>query len=82
LPIEMARMIETKISSGEYATKSEVIHDGLRALQTRDKAVENWLRQEVAPAYDAVKADPARGRSLSVVRATLAAEHERPASKP
>jgi antitoxin ParD1/3/4 len=82
LPIEMARMIKTKVSSGEYATESEVIRDGLRALQARDKAVENWLRQEVAPAYDAMKADPARGRSLSAVRATLAAEHERSASKP
>jgi antitoxin ParD1/3/4 len=71
LPIEMARMIKTKVSSGEYATESEVIRDGLRALQARDKAVENWLRQEVAPAYDAMKADPARGRSLSGVRANI-----------
>jgi antitoxin ParD1/3/4 len=76
LPIEMARMIEAKVSSGEYASESEVIHDALRALQARDKAVENWLREEVAPAYDAMKADPSRGRSASDVRATLAAEYE------
>ena len=33
---------------------------GLRALQERDAAVDRWLREEVAPAYDATKADPAR----------------------
>jgi hypothetical protein len=44
-------------------------------LQARDKAVENWLRQEVAPAYDAMKADPSRGRSFADVRTSLAAEH-------
>jgi len=54
-----------------------VIRDGLRALQARDKAMEYWLRQEVAPAYDAMKADPTRGRSIADVRASLAAEHDR-----
>jgi len=39
--------------------------------------VENWLRQEVAPAYDAMKANPSRGRSVEEVRASLAAEHKR-----
>jgi antitoxin ParD1/3/4 len=77
LPNEMAQMVKTKVSSGEYASESEVIRDGLRALQARDKAVESWLRQEVAPAYDALKADPARGRSIQDVRASLAAEHRR-----
>jgi putative addiction module CopG family antidote len=77
LPIEMARMIKTKVSTGEYASESEVIRDGLRALQARDKAMEYWLRQEVAPAYDAMKADPTRGRSIADVRASLAAEHDR-----
>jgi len=77
LPNEMAQMVKTKVSSGEYASESEVIRDGLRALQARDKAVENWLRQAVVPAYDAMQADPARGRSVADVRTSLAAEHQR-----
>ena len=77
LPNEMAEMVKIKVSSGEYASESEVIRDGLRALQARDRAVENWLRQEVAPAYDAMKADPSRGRSIADIRASLAAEHKR-----
>ncbi|WP_026191387.1 ribbon-helix-helix domain-containing protein [Methylosinus sp. LW4] len=77
LPTEMARMVKAKVSSGEYASESEVIRDGLRALLARDRAVESWLLQEVAPAYDRMKADPSRGRSAVEVRTTLAAEHER-----
>lgn len=77
LPTEMARMVRKKVASGEYASESEVMRDGLRALEARDRAVENWLHRDVAPAFDAIKADPARGRSAAKVRATLAAEGKR-----
>jgi antitoxin ParD1/3/4 len=80
LPNEMADMVRNKVSSGEYASESEVIRDGLRALQARDRAVENWLRGEVVPAHDALKADPSRAVSLVSVRKTLATAH-RQASK-
>ena len=33
LPHEMAQMVKNKVSSGEYATESEVIRDGLRTLE-------------------------------------------------
>jgi antitoxin ParD1/3/4 len=75
LPIEMAQLVRAKVESGEYASESEVIRDGLRALQVRDRAVESWLHEQVAPAYDAMKADPARAVSVDRVRASLAAEH-------
>jgi len=35
LPNEMADMVRGKVASGEYASESEVIRDGLRALQAR-----------------------------------------------
>lgn len=76
LPNEMADVVKTKVASGEYATDSEVIRDGLRALIARDRAVENWLRDQVGPAYDALKADPTRAVSVDAVRARLATEHE------
>ena len=75
LPTEMARMVREKVDSGEYASESEVIRDGLRALQARERATEDWLRQKVVPAYDALKADPSRGRSISEVRESLANAH-------
>jgi len=77
LPNEMADMVRAKVASGEYASESEVIRDGLRALQERDQAVEHWLRNEVVPAYDAIKADPSRAISLRDVRASLAARNKR-----
>ncbi len=77
LPNEMANIVKTKVADGEYATESEVIRDGLRALMARDRAVENWLSNEVGPAYDAIKIDPKRAVSVNQVRATLAAEHKK-----
>lgn len=77
LPNEMADIIKTKVAAGEYATESEVIRDGLRALLARDRAVDNWLIQEVGPAYDALKADPARAVTVDQLRAALAAEHKK-----
>ena len=75
LPNEMADDVRAKVASGEYASESEVIRDGLRALRARDKAVDHWLRNEVVPAYEALKADPSRGVPLEDVRAELAARH-------
>jgi len=76
LPHEMADVVKSKVAAGEYATESEVIRDGLRVLMARDRAVENWLNQQVGPAYDALKADPTRAVSVDQVRAMLAAEHK------
>jgi putative addiction module CopG family antidote len=64
LPLEMAQMVKSKVTSGEYATESEVIRDGLRTLAARDAAVEKWLHEEVAPTYDRYKANPERTVSL------------------
>ncbi len=72
LPNEMAQMVNDKLSSGEYASESEVIRDGLRALQARDKALEGWLRTEAVAAADNLKADPSRALSVGQVREHLA----------
>ncbi len=75
LPKEMADMVKAKVRAGEYASESEVIRDGLRALMARDRAVESWLHQQVGPAFDALQADPSRAVSADDVRTRLAAEH-------
>jgi len=76
LPNEMADAVKSKVAAGEYATESEVIREGLRALMARDRAVESWLHEQVAPAYDALKADPSRALTIDVVRTSLAEEHK------
>ncbi len=73
---EMAELVHSKVQSGEYASESEVIRDGLRALQMHERALEAWLREQVAPAYDAIKANPSRAVSAQKVRASLAAAHK------
>lgn len=58
LPNNMAEALRQRVDSGEYASESEVIRDGLRALFARDAAVEQWLRTEVVEAYDELRANP------------------------
>ena len=76
LPHEMAEMVHAKVESGEYASESEVIRDGLRALLLHERALEGWLREQVAPTYDAMKAKPSRAVAVKKVRASLAAAHK------
>lgn len=72
LPNEMADAVRAKVVDGEYATESEVIREGLRALFARDQAIEQWLQREVASAYDKLKADPSRSITPKRLRASLA----------
>jgi antitoxin ParD1/3/4 len=65
LPIEMATLVKSRVSNGDYASESEVIREGLRALQERENAVEQWLRGEVAATYDAHKANPTKAKPLN-----------------
>ena len=74
LPNEMAEALRERVQSGEYASESEVIREGLRALWSRDQAVESWLRSEVADAYDALVADPSRVVAADELRTRLAAK--------
>ena len=75
LPAEHADFIDAKVASGAYASASEVVRAGLRALQERDAAVERWLREEVAPVYDAMVADPSRAVSAAEAFDEVRARH-------
>lgn len=75
LPSEQSEFIDAKVAAGDYASASEVVRAGLRALKERDAAVERWLRQDVAPTVDAMAADPARARASDQVWDAVAARH-------
>ena len=81
LPNEMADTVRAKVASGEYATESEVLRDGLRVLLARDQAVDAWLQTEVATAYDVIKKYPSRAVPASKVRERLAEAHRKAAVK-
>ena len=72
---EHAAYVDGLVASGHYASASEVVRAGLRALQERDVAVETWLREDVAPVYEAMRADPNRGLSAETVFAQIRTHH-------
>lgn len=75
LPAEQSRYIDDLVATGSYASASEVVRAGVRALQERDAAVERWLREDVAPVYDAMQADPDRALSAEDVFASIRERH-------
>ena len=78
----MAALVKAKVASGEYATESEVIRDGLRALQARDAAIESWLQNSVAKSYDEYVTNPSIGipadKIMSRLKSTYAARKAKP----
>ena len=72
---ENASFIDAKLKSGGYASTSEVVRAGLRALQERDEAVERWLKEEAAIAYDAVKSGQSETFSADDVFSEIRAHH-------
>lgn len=72
LPVKMADGVRLRVDSGDYASESEVIREGLRALDAQEQAIEHWLRTEVVAIYDELKAHPERAVPIEDVRAELA----------
>lgn len=67
---DLADLIDAKVASGLHASASDVVSDGLRALD--EDTAHEWLtdealRRELRPVIDAVQADPSRGIPLDVV---------------
>ena len=77
LPNSMAEALKERVASGAYASESEVVRDGLRALFAREEAIEAWLRTEVVASYDALRADPTRAITSDELRAHLAELHRK-----
>jgi antitoxin ParD1/3/4 len=77
LPTAQARYIDRKVKSGAYASASEVVRAGLRALQERDEAMERWLREEVVPVCDEIDAGLAQTISADELTAAVYAHHAR-----
>jgi len=66
--------------NGLRSAEREDIARSTRQL-SGDRAVEAWVRESVAPAFDALEADPSRAMSAEHVRSTLATAHERTLAK-
>jgi antitoxin ParD1/3/4 len=75
LPNGMADALKERVASGEYASESEVVRDGLRALFAREAAIDMWLQDEVVASYDALREQPSRAISAADMRSHLAEVH-------
>ena len=76
LPAELAEMVKAKVASGEYASESEVVHDGLLTLVDEDATLETWQVEEVRKTLEKVRAHPERLLSLEEVDRRLDARLE------
>ena len=75
---EQAKFIDKLVNSGQYASASAVISDGLRALQVRDAAMDRWLGQEVVSAYLELKTDPSKGFTVEQALAEISRRRAKP----
>ena len=82
LTAEQARTIDQLVATGGYASASEVVRAGLRALVERDAAIERWLRDEVAPVADANRVNPNGALSADQIASAMAAHHAASRTKP
>lgn len=68
---EQAKFIDSKVELGAFASGSEVVRDGLRALEDRDARIEYWLRHEVVPVVERLKAGTEKTSTPAQVRRRL-----------
>ncbi|WP_027170888.1 type II toxin-antitoxin system ParD family antitoxin [Methylobacterium sp. 10] len=71
LPADLVDMVHHKVAAGEYATPSDVIGEGLRALQAQERDETEWLQTRIGPVYDRMIVDPSAALSVSDVRHAL-----------
>ncbi len=73
LPDDIAELVRAKVASGEYASESDMVQDGIENLVAQDAPLESWLTETVAPAYDRLRTQPDRVVSAEQVRARIQA---------
>ena len=73
---EMAETIRAKVASGAYEFESEVIREGLRALEARDAVIEEWLQTEGVARYDAYHRHASNPSPLDEVFSRVREHHE------
>lgn len=74
LPGELVELVQAKVAAGEYASESDVIGEGLRALEAREDETDDWIRGRIAPRYDRMTSDPGAALSIAEVRRMLSGE--------
>ena len=75
LPEDQAAYIDGLVASGDFASTSEVVRAGLRALREREAAVDRWLERDVVPVFDAMRDDPGQAVPLETAMKAVRSRH-------
>lgn len=76
LDVSMVDAVASLVDSGRYATQSEVVVHALSLLLSTTQPVEQWLRGEVAAAYDQMQGSPGQLLSSQQARTQEAQLHQ------
>ena len=68
--------VRGKVRSGQYASESDVIHEGLKALKEESEERERWEREVLLPAHDRLMADPSSAIPIEQAERNLEARRQ------
>ncbi len=54
---ELRQFVDERVRVGHYASASEVVRAGLRALEREEAALDDWMRRKVQDALDDPRPD-------------------------
>ena len=74
---EQAKFIDSAVERGDYASGSEVVREGLRELREDQAILDDWLRREVVPVIDRIRAGKEKLLSPEEVRRSLKREYQK-----
>ena len=71
---EAAEFVRNRVSSGEYASESDVINEGLETLKAEVDERKRWEQEVVIPSYERFMANPSSAIPLEKVMQNLEAK--------
>lgn len=64
LTLDQSAYVDAKVAAGGYASSSEVVREGLRAMQQRDAEIDHWVTEQVLPVARELEAYPERAVAI------------------
>ncbi len=72
----LKQFVDQQVERGNYASASEVVRAGLRALELEQSHLDDWMREKVREAFEDPRPDIPAERVVADLRAYMAAAVE------